>query len=109
VLIFPLKQMGLALATSLAAMLNSMLLLWILKRQQLLVVEPSFLRILAAGINANLIMAGMLYFLQGSLSVWLQWAAWERALHLTYLIGCGILLYFGTLVLLGIRKRDFVI
>lgn len=108
ILIFPLKHVGLALATSIAAMVNTLTLLIILRRQNMLSFSSGWPKLLIACAAANLTMAGVIFFLQGNLAHWLTWHAWDRALHLSYLIGSGIIVYFVMLFIFGIRKHDFI-
>ena len=109
ILVFPLKQVGLALATSLAAAFNSLILLWLLRKQSLLQFKPQAVKIGLAAIFANVSMGFGLFYLQGNLSEWVLWRAYDRALHLAYLIAAGAGIYFIVLTLFGIRRRDFLI
>lgn len=108
ILIFPLRHVGLALATSIAAMVNTLTLLVILRRQKMLVFGRGWGKLLIACISANIAMAVVIFILQGDLMHWVNWHAWDRALHLAYLIIGGAIVYFGVLLLLGIRKHDFI-
>lgn len=108
ILIFPLKHVGLALATSLAAVVNTGTLLIILRRQKILEFSKGWPKLLFACLCANLSMAGIIFALQGNLNKWIIWHAWERVLHLAYLIAGGIFVYFLVLFILGIRKHDFI-
>lgn len=108
ILIFPLKHVGLALATSIAAMVNTLTLLAILRKQHMLEFSKGWPKLLLACTAANLAMAGVIFTLQGNLAHWITWHAWDRALHLFYLIGGGICVYFAVLLLFGIRKQDFI-
>lgn len=109
ILIFPLHHVGLALATSIAAAFNSITLLIILKRKNLLEFRPGWLKIGVAAVIANLLMVLVVYFFEGNLNLWMQQSLWERVLHLVGLLSAGVLTYFGTLFVCGIRAKDFVI
>jgi putative peptidoglycan lipid II flippase len=108
ILIFPLKHVGLALATSIAAMVNTLTLLLILKKQNMLSFSPGWTKLLIAIVVANAAMAYVIFILQGQLINWISWPVWERVLHLTCLIIGGVGVYFLVLWLLGIRKHDFI-
>jgi putative peptidoglycan lipid II flippase len=108
ILIFPLKHVGLALATSLAAMVNTGTLLFILRRQKILEFSPGWPKLLCACLAANLAMALVIFTLQGDLAAWVDWHVWERAWHLSYLIAGGVVVYFAVLFIFGVRKHDFI-
>lgn len=109
ILIFPLKHVGLALSTSLAAMANTLILFSILRKQKMLEFRPGWLKIIIASLLANSAMALIIYFLQGNLSNWTLWHSWDRAIHLSYMIIIGALAYFLTLIICGVRKHDFTL
>jgi len=108
ILIWPLAHVGLALATSLSALLNVSLLLHGLHRRQIFRFHHAWWLPLLATILSVLIMAGMLYWLSPDLTTWLQWHWLARVWHLfLYILLAGIV-YFACLMLCGIRKRHFV-
>ncbi|HEX5314938.1 MAG TPA: murein biosynthesis integral membrane protein MurJ [Gammaproteobacteria bacterium] len=94
---------GLALATSLAAVVNAALLWRGLRGiyRPLRGWTPFLLRI-AAGCVA---MAAGLVWAQSRLSQWLNWRAEERVLHLVLLVLGGACLYLVVLGLAGLRPR----
>ncbi len=109
ILIFPFKHVGLALATSLAAMFNSLVLLAILHRRRLLHFRRGWGKTLVGAISGSLVMMGVIAWGKGNLSHWMVWHAWDRVMHLTVLLIGGIFTYFVMLLLCGIRKQDFVL
>lgn len=109
ILIFPLRHAGLALATSLAALFNSMALLFILHRRQLLHFRPGWKKIIFASLLANGVMSAVVILGQGNLLHWVAWSVWMRILHLSMLLAAGIGSYFLMLLAGGIRRRDFVL
>jgi putative peptidoglycan lipid II flippase len=104
-LAFPLAHAGIALATTLSAYLNALLLLARLVKAR--VYRPCEqwllygLRIAAA----NALMSAFLYYFVDT-TLWLDWSASQRGLHLGITIGLAILIYGLALVMLGIRPRD---
>jgi len=108
VLIFPLAHAGLALATSLGACLNGLLLFRKLLQDQ--VYRPTqglwlflFRIILASGAMA----ACLSYWLD--IEQWNQWNATKRVLNLCEWIAIGGFVYMSALLLLGLRLRHLKI
>ncbi len=108
-LILPLHHVGLALATSIAAMFNSLSLLFILYRQKLLEFRPGWRKVLWGALVGNGLMVLGVHFLQGNLMHWVLWHPLVRVLHLFLLIGGGVFIYFATLFVFGLRRGDFII
>lgn len=108
VLIFPLAHAGLALATSLGACLNGLLLLRKLLRDK--VYSPAeglwlfLLRILLASVAMAVCLS---YWLD--IEQWDQWSAAKRILNLFEWIAIGGFVYVTVLVLLGLRFRHLAI
>ncbi|MEK8021646.1 MAG: murein biosynthesis integral membrane protein MurJ [Candidatus Parabeggiatoa sp.] len=102
-LIWPLAHAGLALATSLAALLNAGLLYQGLRKQDVFQPLPGWRNFLLRIIIANCAMALLLWWGSGSLSEWLTLGMIERVLSLFGWIIAGMVVYFGGLVVLGLR------
>jgi peptidoglycan biosynthesis protein MviN/MurJ (putative lipid II flippase) len=51
-------------------------------------------------------MGALLVIFSGDLSSWLLLGSWQRAFRLSELIVAAIAVYFGALLLLGVRARD---
>ncbi|MDP2901820.1 MAG: murein biosynthesis integral membrane protein MurJ [Methylovulum sp.] len=105
VLALPLAHAGLALATSLGACFNAMLLLNKLMQDQ--VFNPAkgwrlfFMRVTLASLTMSL----SLYYLVDA-QWWVAWSSGERIINLLKWILVGIVAYAMTLVLTGLRLRD---
>lgn len=100
---YPAPHAGLALATSLSAFVNAGLLFRALRRDGIYRPQPGWglfgLRI----VLASAAMVALLWWGRGETSTWLAGGLAARAGRLFGLIGAGIGVYFGTLVLLGMR------
>ncbi|MFC5697924.1 murein biosynthesis integral membrane protein MurJ [Pseudomonas sp. GCM10022186] len=105
--VFPLRHAGLALAISLAACMNAGLLYWQLRKQQLFQPEPGWGKFLCKLVLAVLVMCAVLLGVMHLLPAWDLGGMAERLLRLGVLVGAGVIAYFGMLVLLGFRLRDF--
>ncbi len=102
VLVYPLAHAGLALATSLGAFVNAVLLLRRLLKDN--VFHPNvrwrifMLRILLASIA----MSGFLYY-KVDVALWSHWGVVDRLLNLIKWIAIGGGVYVGTLFMLGFK------
>jgi len=104
VLVFPLAHAGLALATSLGAFFNAVLLLIKLHKDK--VYHPAdgwwlfFVRVsLAGGVMA----AGLYYFVDAAW--WNDWSSTVRVINLVKWIGLGLVIYTAILLLTGLRLK----
>ena len=108
-LMWPLGHAGLALATTLAALVNGGLLLWGLLGEGIYRPEPGWPRLLAQGFGAGLAMAMLLGWGCPSAEAWLVLGQGARAVQLLTWIGLGALTYGVGLVALGVRPRDLML
>jgi putative peptidoglycan lipid II flippase len=99
---------GLALATALAAVFNTMLLLGKLMRERVYRPEPGWPRFLARVLLANGVMAVLLLHAEGAYP-WQAWTLTERALNLALWIGVGFAAYVLCLSLTGLRPRHVLL
>ena len=107
-LIWPLAHAGLALATTLSAMLNAGLLYQHLLRAEIYRPEPGWGRFLLLIIAASLFMGGLLWLLAGPLDWWLASGAWARVRWLMVLIASGLVSYALILLACGLRPRQLL-
>ncbi len=102
-LIIPLAHAGLALATSLAALLNASLLYLGLRKINVFQPRPGWFIFVLRILLASLCLTILLKWGSGNLSDWLNISTWERALQLTGWIITGVLVYFASLAVFGFR------
>jgi putative peptidoglycan lipid II flippase len=107
-LVFQLAHAGLALATSLAAVLNSMLLLRKLLADGVFVPRPGWLAFAGRVVVANLVMGTLLYLYVNPVA-WFAWSMTDRALNLLLWIALGVLTYVAVLFLSGLRPSHLSI
>jgi putative peptidoglycan lipid II flippase len=105
ILIFPLAHAGLALATSLSAWLNATLLFFALKRQGSYRAQPGWLLLGLRIAIATSLMTIIILWLAPPLTNWLSWDLVARMGQLALLIGIAGAVYFGALLIMGIRPR----
>jgi putative peptidoglycan lipid II flippase len=108
-LMWPLGHAGLAMATTLAALVNAGLLLWGLLGEGVYRPEPGWPRLLAQGLGAGLVMALLLGWGCPPTEAWLAVGHGARAMQLLTWIGLGALAYGVGLVALGVRPRDLTL
>lgn len=108
VLIFPFAHMGLALATSLSALLNATLLYFGLLRREIYVHEAGGGRFLIKVIVSAVCMGVLLWFMAPQAQVWFEAALAKRVMMLSGLVALGGGCYLLGLLVMGIRPRHFV-
>ena len=108
IFVFPLKHAGLALAIGLGACLNAALLYYHLRKHQIFQPQPGWAMFLFKLLLALIVMGVALYFAMGDTSAWLHYKLFTRLLYLCALVVLGGLSYFGTLMLLGYKPRDYI-
>ncbi len=107
ILVFPLAHAGLALATTLSAYLNALLLFRGLRREGVYIPSRGWPALLLRGVIACGLMAALLLWGVGDIDSWLGMGGWERAWRLAAWIVAAGLGYFLGLFGLGIRLRHF--
>ena len=106
-LMFPLAHAGLALATSLSALLNAGLLCFFLVRQGVYRPQPGWWQFVGRLGFANLLMVALLLWVVPALTLWLQWHWYQRAWHLSEWIAVAMLSYVLGLFISGMRLKHF--
>ena len=104
---YPAPHTGLALATSLAAYGNAIMLFVTLRRQGVYQRMPGWGRFLLQVGGALTLMLAVLIFAVPDLSHWLSWSAGHRALMLMVWVSVCAAIYFAGLYLLGFRLQAF--
>jgi putative peptidoglycan lipid II flippase len=96
----------LALNNGIGAWYNSTMLYRGLRRQGILTHAPGWKALWVQSIVGNLAMVAFLWWFAGDAREWLDMRALERAGRMSILVGGGAVIYFGTMVALGLRVRD---
>jgi putative peptidoglycan lipid II flippase len=109
ILIWPFKHAGIALATSLSALLNGGLLYYYLRKRAIYLPEQGWRVFFSRLCFANLVMGLWLWVGAGDISIWIS-ADWIwRSAHLSVLLLSAMVLYFAALWLAGLRPRHVLI
>lgn len=103
-----LHHAGLALAIGLGACINASLLYYYLRRAGTYQPLPGWAGFLLRVLLALVLMGLALWFAAGSSASWLQADLWHKLLKLSGLVALGVLVYFGSLWVLGLRIHDFI-
>ena len=108
ILMMQFAHVGLALATSLSAMLNAGLLYIGLRKLGVYQPVAGWGRFIVKLIVANACLLALLIFLTPMTSEWLEWTALHRAGMLFSLIVCAAVIYFVMLALVGVKIKTFL-
>jgi len=100
-------HVGLALAISLAACLNAGLLYWQLLRADIFRPLPGWGVFLFKLVVAVAVMVAVLLGLLQVMPAWAEGEMFVRLVRLGALVVAGLVAYFGMLLILGFRPRDF--
>jgi putative peptidoglycan lipid II flippase len=96
-------HVGLALATSLSAILNATLLFLGLKKGHIYKPESGWGKFALMLIMANVVMCAVLYVLTQNLNDWVVWLWWQRAGWMGLICGAGVAAYALLLLAAGFR------
>jgi len=99
---------GLALASSVAAYMNALLLYRGLKKRQVYVPEQGWLRLWIAIILACTTMAALLLFMTHDTNGWIQATAGLRVRNLALTIAFGVIVYIFVCMVAGLKKHDLI-
>ncbi len=106
--VYHLRHAGLALAIGLGSCINASLLYMALRRQEIFTPQPGWRAFLTKVVVATVLMSAALWLGASWLGQWDQGGMLARSGRLLSVIVAGVVVYFGTLLLAGIRPRDFV-
>lgn len=98
---------GLAIATTMSATLNAFLLYQGLKKGGVYTLTPDAWSFIARVFVSASVMACVVYYISPDFDVWLEMSTSQQFIKLITCIGLGVVSYFITIVLLGIRLHDF--
>ncbi len=100
---------ALALATSLSAYINAVLLFKKLKNSTSITLQSTWLKYLLQVLLATAIMAIVLIFVLPNSNQWLTWSGYERIGALLGFMLLGTVLYISVLAVLGMSKKTFTL
>lgn len=106
-LAIPFGYVGLAMASALSAFVNASLLYRQLGKEQVYHFSGKTLIFTLKLLIAACTMGALVAYFSPDLSGWFSLTFWERVHWLGWLIVVAAVSYFGTLIALGIRQKDF--
>ncbi|WP_114833775.1 murein biosynthesis integral membrane protein MurJ [Aquicella lusitana] len=107
-LIWPLAHAGIAMATSLSALLNTGFLFYFLRQRGFYHPREGWRLFTVRLIAANVVLAAWLWLGAGDLQTWMTHHAMWRYGHLLFLLGSAVVIYFAALWLSGIRLHHLL-
>jgi putative peptidoglycan lipid II flippase len=109
ILIWPLKHAGIALATSLAALINMGLLFYYLHKNKIYQPRAGWKNFMFRLVFANSLLGICLSLGAGDIHDWITHSAEWRLLHMSILLVLSVSVYCVGLLLAGIRPRHLLI
>ena len=100
-----LAHVGLALATSIAAYVNALLLLAGLWRDEVFRFQGGWMPLLCRLLLANGLMAAFLFYMASGWAAWVDYGIYTRISSLTVLVAGGLAVYLAALFASGLRWR----
>ncbi len=103
IFIKPFGYVGLALATTISSSINAMLLAILLVRERLIIFSRDWVIYFMRLLFASVLMIALLLYFNVSTHIWFEWPAWQRILHLCWLVIGGMSIYIIGLFVSGMR------
>lgn len=108
-LVWPFAHVGLAIAVSMAAIVNAALLFHRLRRDGVYQPLPGWGKFLTRTAVASAIMGGVVFWGAGEVSAWITAGTSERIWQLSLWVIAGIVIYVLALLAVGIRPRELLL
>ncbi|GKT12514.1 MAG: putative peptidoglycan lipid II flippase [Thiomicrorhabdus sp.] len=108
ILIGPFAHVGLAAATTISAFVNSGLLYWYLRKQGVFQPLAGWPKLIVQVVLANIVLVTCILWVSPTLESWLGFDAWLRLSWLMGIVLSVIVVYFITLMLLGLNPKKLL-
>ena len=108
-LVLMLAHVGLALATTLSAYLNAILLFLGLRKLGVYVVQPGWWAWILRIIFSSVLMTIVIFWLNPGEQAWLAFSEWQRMGWTGLLVAAGVFTYGASLMVLGVRGRHLLV
>ncbi|MBT3431199.1 MAG: murein biosynthesis integral membrane protein MurJ [Candidatus Thioglobus sp.] len=99
-------HVGLAIATSISAVINASLLYYYLTKQSIFNASTDLIKLFFKVLLASFIMVAFILTFSNNISFYLESSAWQRISSMSIIIGASIAVYFVCIRLLGIRMNQ---
>ena len=98
-------HVGLAVATSISALINAALLYFFLVKQSIYKFNNAFYKMLIKVLFATIIMALYIFYFESNIDLYIDSSMIERAFLVSKTILISALIYFASLFILGVRLK----
>ncbi len=105
ILFYPLAHVGLALATSISAILNATLLFMALRKVKVFIPDNQWLPWIGKLLGGNCVLVLFIYFVMADLETWQNWHTSARAWHMAYLVVGSVGIYATSMFVFGVRAK----
>jgi putative peptidoglycan lipid II flippase len=105
ILVWPLAHVGLALATSLSALLNAGMLWWGLRKIGIYQAQPGWPLFMLRLVLGCVALAVVVLWLAADVQQWFDWGWQQKVLQMAILVVAGIVVFVLTLAASGMRMR----
>jgi putative peptidoglycan lipid II flippase len=107
ILVWPFDYVGLAMATSLSALMNALLLYGTLHKRGVYIASSQTVSLIVKIVFASTLM-GIIIFMSNPVTTdWVDFSLMNKIFELTKLIALGAAVFVASLLILGVRKHTF--
>jgi putative peptidoglycan lipid II flippase len=107
ILVWPFDYVGLAMATSLSALMNALLLYGALHKRGVYVASSQTITLIIKIVFASSLMGIVIFMLNPMVVYWVDFSLIEKVFELAKLILFGATVFVISLLILGVRKQTF--
>ncbi|MBL4631976.1 MAG: polysaccharide biosynthesis C-terminal domain-containing protein, partial [Paraglaciecola sp.] len=107
ILVWPFDYVGLAMATSLSALMNALLLYGTLHKRGVYIASAQTISLIIKIVLASTLMGTVIFMLNPIVAYWVDFSLINKIFELSKLTGIGATVFAVSLLLLGVRKSTF--
>jgi putative peptidoglycan lipid II flippase len=107
ILVWPFDYVGLAMATSLSALMNALLLYWGLHKRGVYIASTQTVFLIIKIVFASTLMAVAIFVFNPIATAWIEFHLINKIFELAKLILIGAVVFATSLLVLGVRKSTF--
>jgi putative peptidoglycan lipid II flippase len=107
ILVWPFDYVGLAMATSLSALMNALLLYWALHKRGVYIASSQTISLILKIVIASTFMGIVIFLLNPIAASWVDFSLIDKIFELVKLISLGAAVFGISLFVFGVRKSTF--
>jgi putative peptidoglycan lipid II flippase len=107
ILVWPFDYVGLAMATSLSALMNALLLYGTLHKRGVYIASSKTISLIIKIVVASVLMGWAIFMLNPIAAYWVYLSLMDKIFELAKLISLGVTVFTISLLILGVRKSTF--